>query len=294
MSLKINGPKPYFWQWDLDRQIIVNEDTCGEVHFCNGTTDCALVCVVYQQDDQRGVDVPNILLQTAKPLTAYLYRKGSDGSLTRHRQTFQVMARNKPDGYVYTETEAKSWDALEERIRVLEENGTGGGTVKSVNGVSPDEAGNVEIEIPAIDDMCIESTGELLLAYTATFATDAKAKIGVQVVGASVTALLDTVYWLEVNGEMLKCHWEQNFINVDLYDEEGTRWVAKTVNGDYVGAPKAGTYTYKLYAPSENLVLNPKHLPKAPTVADAAGETVTAAEFNALLTALRNAGYLES
>lgn len=35
-----------------------------------------------------------------------------------------------------------------------------------------------------------------------------------------------------------------------------------------------------------------KYLPKAAAVANAAGETVTSAEFNALLTALRNAGYL--
>lgn len=123
MLLKINGPKRYFWQWDLDRQLIVGDEVCGEVHFCNGTDDCAPVCEVHQQDGQRLVDVPNILLQTAKPLTAYLYLKGSDGCLTRHQQTFQVVARTKPADYVYTETEVKSWAALDERIKALEENG---------------------------------------------------------------------------------------------------------------------------------------------------------------------------
>jgi hypothetical protein len=38
--------------------------------------------------------------------------------------------------------------------------------------------------------------------------------------------------------------------------------------------------------------LDAKYLPKASAVADATGETPTAAEFNALLTALRDAGYL--
>lgn len=121
MLLKINGPKSFFWQWDLDRQLIVGEDTCGEVHFCNGTTDRALVCEIYQQDGLRLVNVPNILLQQSRPLTAYLYRKGSDGQLTRHQQTFPVVARNKPEDYVYTETETKTWDALDARIRALEE-----------------------------------------------------------------------------------------------------------------------------------------------------------------------------
>lgn len=143
MLLKIKGPKSYFWQWDLDRQLVVGEDTCGEVHFCNGTTECALVCEIYQQDGQRLVNVPNIFLQTDRDLTAYLYRKGSDGSLTRHQQTFRVVRRNKPDDYVYTETEVKTWTALEDRVKALEENS---GAVKTVNGVVPDVSGNIEID----------------------------------------------------------------------------------------------------------------------------------------------------
>lgn len=40
--------------------------------------------------------------------------------------------------------------------------------------------------------------------------------------------------------------------------------------------------------------IDKKYLPKAEAVADATGSTPTAAEFNALLTALRNAGYLKT
>jgi uncharacterized protein YutD len=49
----------------------------------------------------------------------------------------------------------------------------------------------------------------------------------------------------------------------------------------------AGDYLWKIHT------LDGAYLPKATAVADAAGETVTGAEFNALLTALREAGYLE-
>lgn len=142
MLLKINGPKRFFWQWDLDRQLVVGDDTCGEVHFCNGTTECALVCEIYQQDGLRLVNVPNVLLQTAKELTAYLYHKSADGCLTRHQETFQVVARNKPDDYVYTETEVKTWAALEERVAALEAGGGGsGGGFKVID----DGDGNVTI-----------------------------------------------------------------------------------------------------------------------------------------------------
>lgn len=121
MLLKINGPKPYFWQWDLNQQLIVGDDTCGAVHFCNGTTECALVCEIYDQDGKRVVDVPNILLQSANMITAYLYL--NDARQTRHQQSFQVAARNKPDDYVYTETEVLSYLALEERLKRVEEAG---------------------------------------------------------------------------------------------------------------------------------------------------------------------------
>ena len=121
MLLKINGPKSYFWQWDSDRQLVVGEDTCGEVHFCNGTTETALVCEVFQQDGQRLVNVPNLFLQTDKTITAFLYTKGDDGYLTRHQQDFLVMARIRPDDYAYTETEIKHWYALEQYIKSLEQ-----------------------------------------------------------------------------------------------------------------------------------------------------------------------------
>lgn len=127
MLLKINGPTPCFWQWDLNRQLVVSEDTCGEVHFCNGTTECALVCEIFQQDGLRLVNVPNVLLQSAKMITAYLYQKDDKGGYTRYQQSFQVVPRNKPDDYVYTETEVKRWEDFEERLRRVEQSGGGGG-----------------------------------------------------------------------------------------------------------------------------------------------------------------------
>ena len=109
---------------------------------------------------------------------------------------------------------------------------------------------------------CITNgVGEPFFSYTATFATDTDVRLGILVPDVSVTAKLDTVYWLEVNGELYKCHWERNIINSDLYDESGNVWVTTTLNGVYVSAPMVGTYTFKLYAPSEELMLDPQYLP---------------------------------
>jgi len=111
------------------------------------------------------------------------------------------------------------------------------------------------------DKPFIEGAGEPFFEHTATFATDAAATSGVQVTGASVTAMLDTVYWLEVNGELLKCHWERITLGSVLCDEDGNEWVTYNFAGVSVSAPSAGTYTYKLYAPTDELMLEPDRLP---------------------------------
>jgi hypothetical protein len=116
------------------------------------------------------------------------------------------------------------------------------------------------------DKPFIEGAGEPLFTHTATFSSDAAAKNGVLVVGAQVTAILDTVYWLEVNGELLKCHWERVSFSSILYDENGNKWVSYGLAGVYVFAPTAGTYTFTLYAPTEELMIDPRRLP--PNVAE--------------------------
>lgn len=124
MSLRIYGPRPYFWQWDTGQKLEVGNPDCGEVHFCNGTSDCALVVPIKTDGDgTRTVDVPNILLQTAKPLRAYLFQRTENGAVTRTQYNFQVLVRSKPDSYVYTETEVLNYSNLVRRIDQIEESG---------------------------------------------------------------------------------------------------------------------------------------------------------------------------
>lgn len=65
----------------------------------------------------------------------------------------------------------------------------------------------------------------------------------------------------------------------------GSGWACRT----------AETFTLKVEKVATTIhTLDKKFLPKSAAVADAAGETPTAEEFNALLAALRDAGYLEA
>jgi hypothetical protein len=101
---KIYDGRKEFYQWDLDRKLIVNDKTINQVHFCNRTDDCSLVCEVYELDGQRVVNVPNVLLQTDWRINAY----GYDSKYTKHSACFNVVKRSKPVDYIYTETELYS------------------------------------------------------------------------------------------------------------------------------------------------------------------------------------------
>jgi hypothetical protein len=106
---KIADGREYFYQWDLDRQVIVDDPSIVEVHFCNRTDDCSLVTKVV---DGRA-NVPNILLQTSFDIRVF----GYDGKATLHDKKFKVNARTRPADYVYTETEVLSIEKLSEDLR---------------------------------------------------------------------------------------------------------------------------------------------------------------------------------
>ena len=116
---RIYDGRDCFYQWDIDRKIIVEDKTVTEVHFCNRTDDCSLICEVYSEGNLRIANVPNILLQDNWRINVYAY----DGSYTKHATKFEVKSRTKPADYMYTETEIKNYDDLAERINQIEKNG---------------------------------------------------------------------------------------------------------------------------------------------------------------------------
>lgn len=124
---EILGGRKSFFQWDLNQKLTVFDDSITEVHFCNKTEDCALVCEVYNgEDGARVVNVPNILLQYNRCIRVY----GVAADHTEHYARFDVISRSKPADYVYTETEVKTWDEFNDRLTYLEENGT---SVEAIN-----------------------------------------------------------------------------------------------------------------------------------------------------------------
>lgn len=98
---KIYDGREEFYQWDSNQKLIIEDPSINEVHFCNRTDDCSLVCEVYEEEGARLVNVPNILLQTDWAIRVYAFCTDH----TKTCKTFKVNARTKPADYVYTEDE---------------------------------------------------------------------------------------------------------------------------------------------------------------------------------------------
>lgn len=103
---KIENGREAFWQWDSEQRLVIEDESITEVHFCNRTDDCSLVCEVYKEDGKNLVKVPNILLQNDWDINVY----GYDTNYTKHAARFKVSKRTKPADYIYTETEVRTWD----------------------------------------------------------------------------------------------------------------------------------------------------------------------------------------
>jgi hypothetical protein len=109
---RIVDGREYFYQWDLDRQVIVDDPSITEVHFCNRTDECSLVVEVTD-----GVaNVPNIILQSSFDIRIF----GYDGKATLHDKVFKVKPRTRPSDYVYTETEVKNYEEYIAKVAELE------------------------------------------------------------------------------------------------------------------------------------------------------------------------------
>ena len=140
----------------------------SQVHFCNRTGECSLIRDVYEVNGMRLVDVPNILLQDNWDIKVY----GWDASHTKRSTTYNVVARTRPENYVYTETEQLKWEMLEERIDEIEEKGVSDEKLNSaVNAYL--EANPIEIPVESVNG----KTGAVVLTAADVGALSADTEI---------------------------------------------------------------------------------------------------------------------
>lgn len=167
------------YQWDTGRVILVEPDigyTIHEVHFTTKKMEFAYVVNTYDERGATYCKIPNILLQQYQDIICYEVRENEYGEESVSSTTFDVIKRNRPVDYVYTETERYTYKELNTRVTNLEtefqdlkatleevyeiaDSAQSSSTrtseavetlsktvVKSINNTLPDENGNVTIE----------------------------------------------------------------------------------------------------------------------------------------------------
>lgn len=105
--MKIFDGRKSFYQWDLNQKLVVEDDRVEQVHFA-AAKDTALVCPVYETEGVRVADVPNILLQSGMDIKAFAV----SGERTLYSCIFPVNEREKPENYIYTETDTRSVETI--------------------------------------------------------------------------------------------------------------------------------------------------------------------------------------
>lgn len=150
-TLRING----LTQWDCGRVLevrIENMPETFEAHFGYVGLDNALVIQVQPENNIAMIPIPNIITTQHKDATCWIYYENEDYSETNKTIILHIEPRKKPADYVYTETEVLSYKALKEE---LESKIANAGRVKTVNGIEPDEKGDIELGFPTEEETLV-------------------------------------------------------------------------------------------------------------------------------------------
>lgn len=111
------------YQWDTGRVVQVTNGSdvvVHEVHFTTRSMDFAYVVRTYEEDGEIYCAIPNAILQQYKSISCYEVCENSSGEQSISTTVLNVIKRNRPDDYVYTEPERLAFKQLENRIDDLE------------------------------------------------------------------------------------------------------------------------------------------------------------------------------
>lgn len=95
------------FQWSRDIVLKFDPIYAGEeAHFSNNKVNS-----LNKKIDENGeVTIPNILLTESMPIEVYLFITDEQEQYTKKKKILPVIARPKPEDYIYTEEESKIWD----------------------------------------------------------------------------------------------------------------------------------------------------------------------------------------
>ena len=189
------------YQWDNNQTMTVRGVDMPPVpvfHFCNRLSNLALVVSPTVSGTDLIVKIPNILLQQAEPIIAYLYQDtDDDGYRTMHAIHIPVIPRPKPDDYEYDDNiDYISVAILNSRLSELLSELTDG----SSSDVAPEV---IDIRI-GYDGTVYDSAGDAVRALGEEL-TEMKAELEQYIDAKAVDGLYyeDNMLYLTSNGEIV-------------------------------------------------------------------------------------------
>ena len=138
------------YQWDTGRIVRVISDEnvkVHEVHFSTKRMNYAYVLKTYTENGATYCAIPNIILQQSNRILCYEVCENSDGEETIANTYFDIIKRNRPEDYVYTEQEKITIEDLANRITILENKTV---TDDHINSLIDAKFGEVENSLAAI------------------------------------------------------------------------------------------------------------------------------------------------
>ena len=123
-TLKVIGSALY--QWEIGRKIRIDASVGNravEVQFAHPGDKEALSVTPKEENGIIVAEVPNIMLQSADKLVAFLVEMDENCVETTRHSVFRVVNRPKPADYIYTETEVLNYTYLDNRLKELEGDG---------------------------------------------------------------------------------------------------------------------------------------------------------------------------
>lgn len=108
------------YQWDKNRKLEINGlnfSSLPEVHFANARMSKAIVKQATISDGVIKADIPNVLLESAIPISVYICTYEGDEFVSHYSFTIKVKARAKPEDYIAEDDEKiYSYNALENLV----------------------------------------------------------------------------------------------------------------------------------------------------------------------------------
>lgn len=173
-------------QWDIGQEMQITLSSLPaefQVHFGHKRNDTAYVVAATAADGVATVQIPNIVLQQATPVKAWIYLVGIGTGETVKTINLPIVPRAKPSDYAYTEIEIlnyesvirkaqgetkapyigenNNWYVWDEELERFVDSGIGAvieGTVTAVDGVEPAANGTVYLDAVRTVTQSLSST----------------------------------------------------------------------------------------------------------------------------------------